>query len=181
MGILSGYKKFKRYVKTDTGYQPMSLWTSADTVFFKDGSILENRFINMKGATSTANGMQGLVPAPSTGSQAKFLRGDGTWQAPPNTTYTTATQSSNGLLSSSDKTKLDGIAAKANNYTHPSTHPANVIVQDGNNRFVSDSQINIWNSKVDASQITSFKKIVFSTTEPTTVPDDTIVFVYGNE
>lgn len=34
-----------------------------------------------------------------------------------------ATQSANGLLSSSDKTKLDGVAAGANNYTHPAYTP----------------------------------------------------------
>ena len=37
-----------------------------------------------------------------------------------NTTYSTATTSSNGLMSSSDKSKLDGIASGANKYTHPS-------------------------------------------------------------
>ena len=37
-----------------------------------------------------------------------------------NTTYGVATKSSNGLMSSADKSKLDGIAANANNYTHPS-------------------------------------------------------------
>ena len=31
-----------------------------------------------------------------------------------------ATQSTNGLMSAADKTKLDGIAENANNYTHPS-------------------------------------------------------------
>ena len=36
------------------------------------------------------------------------------------TTYSAATQSENGLMSSTDKTKLDGIATGANNYTHPS-------------------------------------------------------------
>lgn len=35
------------------------------------------------------------------------------------TTYGVATQSANGLLSSSDKKKLDGVATGANNYTHP--------------------------------------------------------------
>ena len=35
------------------------------------------------------------------------------------TTYSTATTTANGLMSSSDKTKLDGIATGANNYTHP--------------------------------------------------------------
>ena len=36
------------------------------------------------------------------------------------TTYSAATQSADGLMSSTDKTKLDGIATGANNYTHPS-------------------------------------------------------------
>ena len=35
-------------------------------------------------------------------------------------THSNATQSANGLMSSSDKTKLDGIATSANNYSHPS-------------------------------------------------------------
>ena len=43
------------------------------------------------------------------------------------TTYSVATTSSNGLMSSTDKSKLDGIATGANNYTHPSTHPASMI------------------------------------------------------
>lgn len=37
-----------------------------------------------------------------------------------NTTYGVATKSSNGLMSSTDKSKLDGIDENANNYTHPS-------------------------------------------------------------
>ena len=36
------------------------------------------------------------------------------------TTYSAATQSANGLMSSTDKTKLDGIDAGANKYVHPS-------------------------------------------------------------
>ena len=44
-----------------------------------------------------------------------------------NTTYSVATTSTNGLMSSTDKTKVDGIAAGANNYTHPSSHPASMI------------------------------------------------------
>ena len=36
-----------------------------------------------------------------------------------NTTYGNATTSSSGLMSSSDKSKLDGIAAGANKYSHP--------------------------------------------------------------
>ena len=44
---------------------------------------------DMVAATSEADGKAGFVPAPSTGEQNKFLRGDGTWQTPTNTTYST--------------------------------------------------------------------------------------------
>ena len=40
---------------------------------------------SMSGATSSAAGKTGLVPAPAAGAQAKFLRGDGTWQVPTDT------------------------------------------------------------------------------------------------
>ena len=38
-----------------------------------------------------------------------------------------ATTSVNGLMSAADKIKLDGVATGANNYTHPSTHPATIL------------------------------------------------------
>ena len=46
----------------------------------------------MKGASASAAGAAGLAPAPAAGAQGKYLRGDGTWQTPPdtNTTYTPA-------------------------------------------------------------------------------------------
>ncbi len=84
----------------------------------------------MEGATSEANGQSGLVPAPTQGQQTRFLRGDGTWQVPTNTTYTNATQSKDGLMSSKDKTKLDGIEDNANNYVHPTT-PGNKHIPSG--------------------------------------------------
>ena len=37
-------------------------------------------FANMTGATEEAEGKAGYVPAPAAGAQAKYLRGDGTWQ-----------------------------------------------------------------------------------------------------
>ena len=42
-------------------------------------------------------------------------------------THTAATTSAAGFISAEDKTKLDGIAAGANNYTHPATHPSSMI------------------------------------------------------
>lgn len=59
---------------------------------------------------------------PSGGSSGQILRwsADGTaaWGADNNTTYSAATQSAAGLMSAADKTKLDGIATGANNYTY---------------------------------------------------------------
>lgn len=58
----------------------------------------------------------GLVPAPSTtAGTTKYLREDGTWQVPPdtNTTYSAATTSANGLMTSAMVTKLNGIATGA--------------------------------------------------------------------
>lgn len=46
---------------------------------------------DMKAASSSAAGKAGLVPAPAAGAQGKFLRGDGTWQTPTNTTYSNMT------------------------------------------------------------------------------------------
>ena len=65
-----------------------------------------------------------------------------------NTTYGAATQSAAGLMPAADKEKLDGIAAGANNYTHPSVHPASMIQEDVTRRFVSDSEKTSWNGAV---------------------------------
>lgn len=60
---------------------------------------------------------------PSGGSSGQILRwsADGTavWGDDNNTTYNNATQSTAGLMSAADKTKLDSIASNANNYTLP--------------------------------------------------------------
>lgn len=86
-------------------------------------SALDGKAANtdMKGATADAAGTHGLVPAPAAGNQGKYLRGDGTWQTPTNTTYNAATTTTAGLMSAADKSKLDGIAQNANNYVHPTT------------------------------------------------------------
>ena len=52
----------------------------------------------MTGATASASGTMGLVPAPSSGKQNYFLRGDGTWAFLEGTTYTIASGDSNGQI-----------------------------------------------------------------------------------
>ncbi|MFQ6777793.1 MAG: beta strand repeat-containing protein [Alphaproteobacteria bacterium] len=67
----------------------------------------------MAKATSSAAGTAGLVPAPSTGQQYSFLRGDGTWVVPTNTTYSAGS----GISKSSDdkfSVKVDNATIKVN-------------------------------------------------------------------
>ena len=57
------------------------------------------------------------------------------------TTYGVATTSANGLMSSTDKSKLDGIASNANNYVHPTTSGNKHIPSGG-----SSGQILRWSA-----------------------------------
>lgn len=47
---------------------------------------------------------------------------------------------SGSVISATERTKLDGIEAGANQYIHPLTHPAEMIEQNAQLRFVSDSE-----------------------------------------
>lgn len=59
---------------------------------------------NFKGATTSADGGSGLVPAPTKGNEGKYLKADGTWGTPANTTYadmkgaTSSTAGTHGLV-----------------------------------------------------------------------------------
>ena len=99
-------------------------WTAAGT------AVWSNENNTTYGVVSkTANGLVPMLPDETT--TTKFLRQDGTWVVPPNTTYGVATTSANGLMSSTDKSKLDGVAANANNYTHPTGAGSNHIPTGG--------------------------------------------------
>ena len=69
------------------------------------------------------------VPTTGTANNATFLRNDNVWRtvtpanigaATSDHTHSNATTSAAGLMSTADKSKLDGIASGANAYTHPS-------------------------------------------------------------
>lgn len=66
-----------------------------------------------------------------------------------------STQTMNGLMSASDKLKLDSIDVVTGSYVHPATHPATMIVEDENHRFVTDEQIATWMAKASTSVATS--------------------------
>lgn len=63
--------------------------------YYKDTNTT---YADMKAATAFAAGAAGLVPAPAAGEQTSFLRGDGTWVVPTNTTYGLASTTASGLL-----------------------------------------------------------------------------------
>lgn len=104
-----GLVKTTSNVSDATGYTAVPI--IGGVPYYKDTNTT---YSDMKGATSAEAGAHGLVPAPATGNQGMFLRGDGTWASPENTTYGVASTTANGLLSKEDKAKLDGIATGAN-------------------------------------------------------------------
>ena len=85
-------------------------WTDTDTNTVTSVGILGDLStgdIELRGAGATAvTKSGGTITITSTDS---------------NTTYSNATTSVAGLMSATDKTKLNGIAASANNYVHPTT------------------------------------------------------------
>lgn len=88
--------------------------------YYKDTNTT---YANMKAATASAAGAAGLVPAPAAGEQTSFLRGDGTWVVPTNTTYGLASTTANGLLrqlngSTSSFMRGDGTWATPPNTTY---------------------------------------------------------------
>ena len=84
--------------------------TSVKAAVPADAKFTDTTYSNMKGATASAAGKAGLVPAPAAGAQAKYLRGDGTWQVPTNTTYSTGTVAYSGTtkLYTATGSKTDG-------------------------------------------------------------------------
>lgn len=88
--------------------------------YYKDTNTT---YANMKAATASAAGAAGLVPAPAAGKQTSFLRGDGAWVVPTNTTYGLASTTANGLLrqlngSTSSFMRGDGTWATPPNTTY---------------------------------------------------------------
>ena len=83
--------------------------------------------IVMKGATASAAGAAGYVPAPPAGSQTKFLRADGTYQTPANTTYsafkgaTASAAGGTGLVPAPASGKQDAVLCADGTWADPMT------------------------------------------------------------
>lgn len=97
-----------------------------------DALFTDHTYGNMKGATSSSAGSAGLVPAPNIGEQLKFLRADGTWVIPTNTTYSVGTSSYSGITklytetgSATDGTMTQNAITTALNGKSPTSHTHN--------------------------------------------------------
>ena len=69
--------------------------------------------LRMVGATPTIDGEAGFVPAPTTKDNTKFLKGDGTWGVPQDTTYNS---SSNISINASNNIDLTNTTVSAGTY-----------------------------------------------------------------
>jgi hypothetical protein len=91
----------------------------------------DTTYSTMTGASTTAAGTAGLVPAPSSGTANRYLRSDGTWSVPPDTTYTLA-----GLMGSTAKGSAtqpvywNGSAFATTTYTLGKSVPSNAVFTD---------------------------------------------------
>ena len=97
-----------------------------------DALFTDHTYGNMKGATSSSAGSAGLVPAPNIGEQLKFLRADGAWVIPTNTTYSVGTSSYLGITklytetgSATDGTMTQNAITSALNGKSPTCHTHN--------------------------------------------------------
>lgn len=117
----------------------------------------------MGAASASAAGSAGLVPAPAKGKQTSFLRGDGTWVVPDNTTYSAATTSTAGLMSAADKTKLNGIATGANAYSLPTASASTLGgVKVGTNLSISSGVLSATNTTYSAGTGLSLSSTTFN-------------------
>ena len=117
-------------------------------------------YSNMGGATSSAAGAAGLVPAPAAGKQTSFLRGDGTWVVPTNTTYGLASTTANGLLrqlngSTSSFMRGDGTWATPPNTTY-------AVANESTNGLMAAADKKTMNRLIGVNTVTTLANLPIS-------------------
>lgn len=125
--------------------------------YYKDTNTT---YANMKAATASAAGAAGLVPAPAAGKQTSFLRGDGTWVVPTNTTYGLASTTANGLLrqlngSTSDFMRGDGTWATPPNTTY-------AVANESTNGLMAAADKKTMNRLIGVNTVTTLASLPIS-------------------
>lgn len=139
--------------------------------------LIKGLFHRFEGADISKDGIQGEVPAPQKATQDynKFLKGDGTWATPTNTTYDIPTSTNpNGLFTYTEKQKLAGIESGA----EVNQNAFGKIIVDGNSTTVdADAKVDTLTFK-SGSNITltpnaTDDSITISATDTTYTPAST--------
>lgn len=125
--------------------------------YYKDTNTT---YANMKAATASAAGAAGLVPAPAAGKQASFLRGDGTWVVPTDTTYGLASTTANGLLrqlngSTSSFMRGDGTWATPPNTTY-------AVANESTNGLMAAADKKTMNRLIGVNTVTTLANLPIS-------------------
>lgn len=125
--------------------------------YYKD---TDTTYANMKAATASAAGAAGLVPAPAAGKQASFLRGDGTWVVPTNTTYGLASTTADGLLrqlngSTSSFMRGDGTWATPPNTTY-------AVADESTNGLMAAADKKTMNRLIGVNTVTTLANLPIS-------------------
>lgn len=63
MSIVSGYKKFKKYILTSSGFQLVSHWTNANTLQFDDGKTAQAKLGTIDGISSSKDSSSEKIAA----------------------------------------------------------------------------------------------------------------------
>lgn len=107
---------------------------------------------------------------------SKFYQYNGTqWVEKTFGSTSNATTAASGLMSAADKAKLDGIAAEANKYVHPSTHAASMIT--GLSKVATSGS---YNDLADKPTIPADTNQKVKTGSVTFGANDTVEFVAGS-
>lgn len=125
--------------------------------YYKDTNTT---YANMKAATASVAGAAGLVPAPAAGKQTSFLRGDGTWVVPTNTTYGLASTTANGLLrqlngSTSSFMRGDGTWATPPNTTY-------AVANESTNGLMAAADKKTMNRLIGVNTVTTLANLPIS-------------------
>lgn len=125
--------------------------------YYKDTNTT---YVNMKAATASAAGAAGLVPAPAAGKQTSFLRGDGTWAVPINTTYGLASTSANGLLRQLDGSTSNFMRGDGTWATPPNTTYA--VANESTNGLMAAADKKTMNRLIGVNTVTTLASLPIS-------------------